>query len=699
MKKLLSALLSATLLASFAVMPVSAAADVDKTYGSWSTRSRSEMTEASVSLVTNEDVGVEGVNIDGHAIKLSVAYNTAGTGYGNTYAYVWYQPTNYTITKGQKYKLSGKMYVNRADQNAFVASRIDAGGSYRIGNLGPILDSNFTQNTDPNPGWKSFSYEFTHPYQDNCIAFGLVASGTVILDDLSLVAVTEENGVTRYSEELLSDGDFESEYVDNEDGNHYLTGVTGWTDSFYNLPDKSRTAGIELLENVIDTPEGNHMLKIWAGPETNTLYLNANARQHIQNLDKEKTYVLTGWVKYNTNNTKVSVGNATFIDTSTSVKSLQEAYGSANNGKWVQIKEVFKPTNAAVELQFTCTGNRSIYLDDLAVREVETVDGVERLGENLLVNGGFEDDYAIYETGNHTLSGVPGWTKSNWNVVSAEYPAGVTLLENLAGAPKGGNVLKVWAGGITNLDGHNAHAIQILNGLDKAKTYRLTGSVKHSSNNTAVYLGNTSFNDGKEKSLREHFGGQDSDGKWNTLSIDFTPNDSNNIELRFTASANRSIWLNGLSVKEVLSDGSLGEVEYLKNGTFTAATVTNPVLKAETVFYPAQQEDNGYSIMDKETALEALSDLSETYETNSICALTTVENTTEVAEKVYTYLAVYDGETLKGVVVGSTTVESSEDKEEISTYYTLPDDKTGLTLKLFAWDASMKPLGVNGEIK
>lgn len=686
MKKLLSALLSATLLASFAVMPVSAENVVtNPKFGLWTTTvSQNENGTASVSLVTNEDVGVDGVTVDRHALKIQVS-NTAG----NVYVFANHPVS---VSNGHKYIFKGKMYTNRTTDHARV--RLGSSGE-TIANLFDLLD---WDKTGGGSGWKSFTKEFTANQDSAYLTIQLSGSGTVVADDLSLVeVVTDENGVTRYSEELLSDGDFESEYVDNEVGSHYLTGVTGWTESFYNLPDKSRTAGIELLENVIDTPEGNHMLKIWAGPETNTAYLNANARQHIQNLDKEKTYVLTGWVKYNTNNTKVSIGNATFVDTSTSVKSLQEAYGSANNGKWVQIKEVFKPTNTTVELQFTCTGNRSIYLDDLAVREVETVDGVERLGENLLVNGGFEDDYAIYETGNHTLSGVPGWTRSNWNIVNAQFPAGVTLLENLAGAPKGGNVLKVWAGGTTNLGGHNAHAIQILNGLDKTKTYRLTGSVKHSSNNTAIYLGNTNFNEGKEQQLREHFGGQESDGKWNTLSIDFMPNDVNNIELRFTASANRSIWLNGLSVKEVLSDGSLGEVEYLKNGSFTAATVSNPVLKAETVFYPAQQANDEYSILD-DTALNALSGLSD-YETDSICAFTTVENTTEVEEKVYTYLAIYSGDVLQSVVVGNTTVESSEEKEGISTYYTLPDDKAGLTLKLFAWDASMKPLGVNGEIK
>lgn len=701
MKKLLSALLSATLLASFAVMPVSAD-KTDVTYGSWKTLANSNNGgTATVGLVTTSDVGVDGVTIDGHAIKLTVDKTV-----DNTNVCV-YQDSIKTYN-GKTYRLSGKMYCSRGSEHASLLNDMTNNSANRIDELYDVIGwkKNADGQFEENPGWTTFKYEFTAKNDAARLAFGLSGSGTIVLDDLSLVEVTEENGVTRYSEEMFADGDFESTFATAPAaGKFTLSGVTGWTESNWNIPTvtgNAPNAGIDVLENIAGTPEGNHMLKLWTtnSTSTNLSSHNANATQHITNLDTAKTYRLTGWVNSSANVTYAYLGNTDASGfNSNSGMELRGHFGGAdkNDGKWNKLSVDFKPTNATVELRFTAGSRRTMYIDDLAVREVETVEGVERLGENLLVNGGFEDDYAIYETGNHTLSGVPGWTRSNWNIANNKYPAGVTLLENLVGAPKGGNVLKVWAGGTTNLGGHNAHAIQILNGLDKTKTYRLTGSVKHSSNNTAIYLGNTNFNEGKEKQLREYFGGEDSDRQWNDLSIDFMPNDSNNIELRFTASANRSIWLNGLSVKEVLSDGTLGDVEYLKNGSFTAATVSNPVLKAETVFYPAQQENNGYSIMDN-TELEALSGLSD-YETDSICAFTTVENTTEVAEKVYTYLAIYSGDVLQSVVVGNTTVESSENKVEISTYYTLPTDKTGLALKLFAWDASMKPLGVNGEIK
>lgn len=692
MKKLLSVLLSATLLAGFAVLPVSA--DNGSITTSWEYQYNKGTSDASVTLVTKDTAAISGLDISGNALQLYV--KTTNT---NANAFAYQSVTGLDI--GKTYRFKGKMYCDRAstDSNAKLVCAVDMQGIHTMALLGEIGG----RSADDTKGeWKEFDYTFKNDKvteNGNKIVFGLTASGYVILDDLSLVEVVEENGVTRYSEEMIKNGDFEGTTVSTATANtsKQLEGVTGWGNSqWYVSNGYALAASVEILENIAGTPEGSHMLKLSAGGATNAYdNINARAAQTLNNLDTAKTYILTGKVKPSANNTFLKISNTDSYANNNGINLVESKM--CTGGMWNDLSVKFQPKSKSVEIAFKAQANRSMYLDDLAVREVETVNGIERFGENLLVNGGFEDDYAIYETGNHTLSGVPGWTKSNWNIKETKSPAGVTLLENLAGAPNGGNVLKVWAGGATGLANHNAHAIQILNGLDKTKTYRLTGSVKHSSNNTAVYLGNTNFNDGKEKQLREHFGGDTSDGKWNTLAIDFKPNDSNNIELRFTASANRSIWLNGLSVKEVLSDGSLGDVEYLKNGSFAAATVTNPVLKAETVFYPAEQSGDEYSILEQ-TALTALDGLEE-YDTNSICASTTVENTTDVAEKVYTYLAVYSGDTLESVLFAGTTVESSDKKETINTYYTIPTGKTNLKLRLFAWDASMKPLGASGDIQ
>lgn len=171
---------------------------------------------------------------------------------------------------------------------------------------------------------------------------------------------------------------------------------------------------------------------------------------------------------------------------------------------------------------------------------------------------------------------ITGWEKSFCQIPAGKEGAVEFLQEGEDPAPEGGlGMLHLWCGGPTGTANLSANAVQAVSGLDKTKKYRLTGDVKFTTNDTKLYLTNVSINGTMTTSidLQGHFGAVNN-GKWVELSLDITPTNPT-VEFRFAALANRALWIDNISFKEIIYDEDgvtetgLGE-ELIVNGDFEA---------------------------------------------------------------------------------------------------------------------------------
>lgn len=698
MKKILSILTVLTMVLSFAAVPVSAENYALSNVNGW-TKSNWNIPDADhtagIDIVNSEDTA-NTIEIPSGDNMLKI-WAGAPTNYPNLNANAVQQVTGLTV--GDTYVLTGKVRYNSNATYIYL-------GNTNFNNGAQIqLDAYLGQ--DKRGVWNDLSITFVPSNPTVELRFTAGANRNIHIDNLSIKKVeTDSEGVTRYSEELLVNGDFEKNVIETAtaDTSKKLTGVDGWSNSqWYVANGKKLDAEVVFLTDIIGTPEGRGMLKLRAGGATGDYDgVNARAVQKIDGLDTSKSYILTGKVKASANNTFVKLANATCAPYSQSAQGIQ-IIGSLGfaNGVWGDLNIEFTPTSSSVELSFKAQANRTMWLDKLSVKEIEKdSDGnIVKYGEELLVNGNFEDSFKTGMTaGKYTLSDVAGWdVLSNWNIPSDGYEAGIDLLENIAGAPEGNNMLKLWTGKPTGAANLNANAVQQIK-LDKEKTYRLTGKVKYNSNDTYIYLGNTTFNDGKQMQLKDHFG-DGKNGIWNDLSIDFKPSNVS-VELRFTVAANRIIWLDALSVKEVLFNAEgeeigLGDTEYLINGNFEGAEIVVPVFEATKAFYPADGEE----ILDL-TAQQNITEMIDTYGVNAICARAAVKNTKYDTKRINVYLAIYEGDVLYDVVMTTSPITKSDEVQNVDVFYTLPSDLTNAvySCKLFVWDADMIPTGECGEI-
>jgi len=172
--------------------------------------------------------------------------------------------------------------------------------------------------------------------------------------------------------------------------------VTGWEKSNCTIPE-GKEAVVEVLQEGEDpAPNGGMgMLRLWCGGPTGTANLNANAIQTVTGLDKTKKYRLTGDVKFSTNDTILNIQNVTIDGVNGNNINLQNHFGAENNGKWVKLSLDISPTNPNIEVRFTAMANRTIWLDNISLKEIVYAgdgESVERFGEELIVNGNFEAD-------------------------------------------------------------------------------------------------------------------------------------------------------------------------------------------------------------------------------------------------------------------------------------------------------------------
>jgi len=696
MKKIFSLFVTLSIILSFAAVPVSATNypltavnGWENSY--WSIPDADHTAGIDVISSENNTTGVQ-IPSGNHMLKVWAGAPT-GYAYLNSNAV----PKLPELTVGATYVLTGKVNYNSNNSYLYLGNT-----DFNNGNQ-VQLDSYFGSNNRDK--WNDLSITFKPTQTAIELRFTAAANRIVYIDNLSVKLVeTDEEGVTRYGEELLVNGDFEKNVITTatENTSVNLTGVNGWHNSQWFVANgKKLDASIELLTDVIGTPEGRGMLKLRAGGATSDYdTVNSRAVQDINGLDTTKQYLLTGKVKFNSNNTYMKLSNAT-IPYSQNANGVALSNLGFDYGVWEDLNIEFTPTASTVELSFKAQANRMVWIDNLSVKQIEkdSKGNIVRCGEELLVNGNFEDSFDTgMAAGNYKLENVAGWDMySNWNIPVDGKKAGVELLENIVGAPEGNNMLKLWAGGPTGTGNLNANAIQQVN-LSKEKKYRLTGKVKFNSNNTYIHLKNTDFNSEKQIEMTSYFG-QNKVDVWNDLSIDFTPTDAP-VELIFTAAANRKIYIDALSVKEILynSEGvetGIGKTEYLINGNFEGEEIIVPVFEAIHAFYPSE---DGETILDK-TPQTSITDIVENYGVEYICAQTTITNSKYEDKNVTVYLAVYNNGRLTDIVPSSSGIIGTE---TVSAFYKIPsdlsDETTNYSMKFFVWTEDLVPAGACGVI-
>jgi len=154
------------------------------------------------------------------------------------------------------------------------------------------------------------------------------------------------------------------------------------------------------------------MLKLRAGGATSDYdAVNVRAAQNINGLDTTKQYLLTGKVKIGNNNTFVKLSNAT-LSYSQNAQGTQLQNLGFTGGVWGDLNIEFTPTASTVELSFKAQANRTMWIDNLSVKQIEkdSAGNIVRTGEELLVNGNFEDTFKTgMKAGQYTLENVAGW--------------------------------------------------------------------------------------------------------------------------------------------------------------------------------------------------------------------------------------------------------------------------------------------------
>ena len=640
-----------------------------------------------------ESNALDGLEIDGHAVRVS--------SYTGNDAYFRQQVP---VENGKTYRLTGKIRTGRTNDDQtwllITGSTWSKGSEYRIASLNAVAGAA--------RDFRDFDYTFTNNVADNCkyLTFYTQNWGSMLLDNLSLKEVLKDengdpildaNGAQCYSEELIRNGDFEPTAETSGSSN----AIAGWSAS-WNTPREDCEAGIDLIEDSlgkyvmsgvvypVSIPQGRGMAKIWQGDAASDSNFNATLLQRLTGMDTTKTYLLTGKIWVNSNQTKLQLLNTDF--NSGNAMDIYTYYGN-NRHRWEDLSIEFTPTNSNVEVKFqTAKSGRKIYLDNLSIKEIEKEDGtIVRYGEELLTNGDFEDNFKVpTEAGRYYLDDVEGWGASFWNIPQDGYEAGIDVLENIVGTPEGSRMLKIWTAynGESSTPNYNSNAIQRMS-LDTSKTYRLTGKIKFSNNGTAIKLVNTDFNSGNAKSLVDIYGSENAN-TWQNISIDFTPNNKL-VELQISANIRgRTVYVDNLSVRELI-DGAPGNKEYIANGGFEGRAV--PVFTITRGFYAS--EDGEEPVETTSSLTSIIDDFGMEY----LCAQAEFVNTKYNAQPVNVFLATYKDEVLEDVISTTAVIENSNEAQTLGLFCKLPDMSSGdYKCKLFIWDTDLIPLCREGVI-
>ena len=178
--------------------------------------------------------------------------------------------------------------------------------------------------------------------------------------------------------------------------------ISGWGASFWAAPDgspelSSGKTGVEIIMDPDIVAEGQAALHVFAERDMDNL--NAQAAQNISALEAGKTYRLTG--KFNAPRTswrfRLMFGNQELVQIGNIVEELNT---------WCDVDYTFQYVEfTSKEFRIQACGGGDIYADALSLKEVlydadgETIIGY---GEELLVNGDFEDDLDLTPPGEIT---------------------------------------------------------------------------------------------------------------------------------------------------------------------------------------------------------------------------------------------------------------------------------------------------------
>lgn len=178
--------------------------------------------------------------------------------------------------------------------------------------------------------------------------------------------------------------------------------ISGWGASFMAYPDgvpiDMEKTGMSLTRDSDKVADGMASLHIYIENQMDNL--NIQASQNVTALEFGKTYKISG--KFNIPGGgwryRLMFGNTQLV-------ALGDIVGGYND--WYDAEYVFKYTDASTEFRIQSCGAGSLYADNVSIKEVlydddgETVIGY---GEELLKNGGFEEDLDVTPPGE--VSGV-----------------------------------------------------------------------------------------------------------------------------------------------------------------------------------------------------------------------------------------------------------------------------------------------------
>ena len=208
--------------------------------------------------------------------------------------------------------------------------------------------------------------------------------------------------------------------------------ITGWNGTVLYYPEDNTDAlGVEVLTGE-QAKNGNATLHIFGRKDKDNY--SANAIQTVDGLEKGASYRLTGNMLVSRDTWRVRL---MFNDSA--VCQLGKLTNSAGEqitlGKWESIDYTFKYDKDGKQFRLQVAGNGEIYADDLSLKKViYAEDGtVAGYGEELLVNGDFEADYAAPEEAKQIFTAPRNG--ANYIAVKTVYP-GVAIYDITDGSAK-----------------------------------------------------------------------------------------------------------------------------------------------------------------------------------------------------------------------------------------------------------------------
>lgn len=165
--------------------------------------------------------------------------------------------------------------------------------------------------------------------------------------------------------------------------------ISGWSGSYCQVPNDnidSHKNGIKVTTDRNVVEEGNGALRIFIEQQMDGL--NYQAVQNVPALETGKKYVLTGRFSVPVNNSRFRIrfGSENLVNIGEVVDKL---------GEWADFEYEFEFNFSNKNFTIQAWGTGDLYADNVSLREIlyeedgETVSGY---GDELLVNGNFEDD-------------------------------------------------------------------------------------------------------------------------------------------------------------------------------------------------------------------------------------------------------------------------------------------------------------------